>query len=86
MQGQKLENTSQRIEMPAIAEKNILGKLGPKCNYCSGAGFTNSITGASAGCFRCDQTGIEPINTRQLAERVDAMDEKLKLIISLLNK
>src|SRR5258708_7979971 len=67
--------------------KNLRGILGPICSYCAGLGFTNSVTGGSLSCRRCEGTGIEPVNTRELQDKVDrlemALEELKKLIIRL---
>lgn len=63
--------------------KNLHGKLGEICSYCAGLGFTNTVGGGSAGCHRCDQTGIEPINVRELAQKVDKLTG---MVLELINK
>lgn len=70
-------------EDPADAHiKNLKGELGPICSYCAGLGFTNTITGGSAGCMRCMQTGIEPVNTYELAKKVDELTELVRELIA----
>lgn len=59
--------------------KNTDGHLGPICNNCGGYGFTNLINGGSGGCIRCQGEGVEPVNVRELANKVDR-------ILSLLEK
>lgn len=61
--------------------KNVDGHVGPICNNCGGYGFTNLITGGAGGCHRCDQTGIEPINTRDLAAKVDKLTELVTKLV-----
>lgn len=51
--------------------KNTDGSLGPICNNCGGYGFTNLMTGGAASCVFCHGDGIEPINVRELAGKVD---------------
>lgn len=60
-----------------IPPKNITGNLGPRCEYCSGLGFTNSITGGSHSCKRCDATGIEPqkANKDHIQQQIDDLRE-----------
>ena len=61
--------------------KNLKGELGPICNYCAGLGFTSLITGGTSGCYRCDQTGIEPVNVRELQEEVRQLTKLVKKLI-----
>lgn len=58
--------------------KNSDGKLGIICNNCGGYGFTNIVTGGSAGCNKCNQTGVEPISTADLLKRISELEAKLK--------
>lgn len=78
--------TITKVNLPKLNPKNIFGDLGEICNYCSGLGFTNNLNGSSAGCHRCDQTGIEPVNTRELAKEVEKLDSKMDEILRLLKK
>lgn len=84
MDAKQRENTKKTIEMGVLNRKNVLGELGERCAYCSGYGFTNGIDGSSKGCHRCDQTGIEPINTRELKEEVDNIKATLAEILILI--
>lgn len=65
--------------------KNLHGKLGPICNYCAGLGFTNSITGGTLQCRRCEGKGVEPVDSRELQAQInelrDGMQELKNLII-----
>ena len=63
-------------ELGAVV-KNSDGHLGTICNYCGGYGFTNVVTGGSAGCPKCDQTGIQPISSSELLERIKELEAKL---------
>ena len=67
-------NTSGQIQ------KNVDGHLGTICNNCGGYGFTNNLTGGSSGCQRCNQTGIEPINIKELQEKVNSLETKIDII------
>jgi hypothetical protein len=51
-----------------LAPKNTRGQLGKICNNCGGFGFTLSFgkDSNSNGCQRCDQTGVEPVDTHEL--------------------
>lgn len=57
--------------------KNLRGILGPICNYCAGLGFTNSITGGTLQCRRCDGKGIEPVDSRDLQKQIDQLKEAM---------
>ncbi len=62
-----------------MAAKNLTGELGERCKTCSGMGFTLSITdGGSHGCQRCDQTGIEPVNSNFLQRQIDQLTALLE--------
>ena len=62
-----------------MAGKNVLGELGERCKMCSGMGFTLSITdGGSRGCMRCDQTGVEPVNSHVLQKQIDSLTNIVK--------
>lgn len=69
------------VDMDALpVQKNTDGHLGPKCNNCAGFGYTLVISGPSktAGCVRCDQTGVEPISGWELQKQVIDLAEKLE--------
>ena len=61
--------------------KNFDGSLGPICNYCAGLGFTNTLGGQSAGCPKCDQTGVKPTSPYELQRQIDEIRENIGLII-----
>ena len=66
--------------------KNTDGHLGAICKACGGYGFTLTFGGAtnSAGCKRCDQTGIEPPDLVEMHTRLGKLEasiEELKKII-----
>lgn len=62
-----------------MAAKNLTGELGERCKTCSGMGYTLSITdGGSHGCQRCDQTGIEPVNSNFLQRQIDQLTQILE--------
>lgn len=65
------------MEVGAV-QKNSDGHLGKICNYCGGYGFTNLITGSSAGCPKCNQTGVELVSVEELQKQID---ELKKLVI-----
>jgi len=59
-------------------QKNTRGDLGPICNFCGGFGFTLTIGGTgSAGCQRCGQTGVEPVDTQALKIQVNQLSQQL---------
>jgi hypothetical protein len=62
------------------------GSKGPLCNLCGGYGFTNSITGGSPGCQRCEQTGVEPVNLRELQQRVEELTQFMAEVKKLLEQ
>lgn len=66
--------------------KNLRGDLGEICNYCAGLGFTNSIRGGTLQCKKCDGTGIEPINTRELFNEVQDLKKLVKDLIEKIDK
>ena len=77
-----MEHTSAAFTNDDAYSKNTTGKLGAICNYCGGYGFTNSLKGGSIGCIRCMQTGIEPVDTRKLAEQVEKLTELVKQLVN----
>lgn len=77
------QNVVHSENVPVVNPKNVYGKLGPICNFCGGLGFTLNITSGSQGCQRCDQTGIEPVNTHELKKDVE---EIKKLLLKLIKK
>lgn len=64
-----------------VPQKNITGNLGPRCNFCSGLGFTNSIKGGSHKCDRCLGTGIEPTDAKQASASVQQQIDDLREIV-----
>ena len=53
--------------------KNTDGTLGPVCGYCGGYGYTNVVTGGSAGCPHCLGSGVdERILLRERLDRLEA--------------
>jgi hypothetical protein len=57
------------------------GSKGPLCKNCGGYGFTNSITGGSPGCQRCEQTGIEPVNVQELQKQVSDLTKLVETLV-----
>lgn len=57
-------------------QKNSDGHLGAKCNWCGGYGYTNTLTGGSSGCHRCNQTGVEQPTTAELLQRIKELETK----------
>lgn len=74
---------SSMTAVPSDRSKNILGTLGERCNNCSGAGFTNNLTGGSEKCGDCFGTGVKAPDIYKLAElvvdltrRIDDLERK----------
>lgn len=60
------------IRMDKVNPKNVMGNLGPRCDWCSGLGFTNAITGGSHSCDRCDGSGIK-IDKLAMQKQIDEL-------------
>lgn len=67
--------------LPATQGGNITGEKGPRCRSCSGAGFTNLVTGGSSGCARCNRTGVEPPSPYALEQRIADLEERVKELV-----
>lgn len=74
------EKTTLNV-LPVQPAGNITGELGPRCRDCSGAGFTNNISGSSSSCRRCDRTGIEPPSPYEMNERINELEDRIKELI-----
>lgn len=70
-----MNNEIKTTEFGAV-QKNTDGHLGPKCNWCGGYGYLNTITGGSAGCQRCNQSGIEQPTVADLMKKISEMETK----------
>jgi hypothetical protein len=64
--------------------KNTNGSLGPICNNCGGFGFTNNIEGGATGCAKCEQTGIQPPDIRELATKVNQLTDMVAQLTNLM--
>ena len=60
------------IQMKKVDPKNVMGNLGERCDWCSGLGFTNAITGGSHTCTRCEGTGIK-IDRLSMQKQIDSL-------------
>lgn len=60
------------------ANKNADGRLGKICNNCGGFGYTlHLISGGSAGCYHCNQTGVEAPSNHDLQNEIVKLQRML---------
>lgn len=58
--------------------KNTDGHLGEKCDMCGGYGFMlTPLSGGSAGCLHCNQTGIKHPSALELQKQILELQKKL---------
>lgn len=62
------------ISVRTLDPKNINGDFGERCDYCSGLGFTNFITGGSKTCGLCEGTGIKT-NKVAMQKQIDSLTQ-----------
>jgi hypothetical protein len=57
---------------------NLTGEKGPRCRDCSGYGEAAHMgTGRSGRCQRCEGTGVEPPDPRELLRRLEALEARV---------